>query len=64
MECRQGNSPLTDFTEFPRDYLYMGSVCEMSEIKADENVIREALNGLISEQSTQSCAIPIIFVRE
>ena len=60
----KGDSPLTDFTEFPRDYLYMGSVSEMPEIKADENVIREILDGLISEQSTQTCTIPISFARE
>lgn len=59
----KGNSPLTDFTEFPRDYLYMGSVSEMSEIRADENIIRKALDEAISEQSTQTCAIPINFVR-
>ena len=46
------------------DYLYMGSVCEMPEIRADENVIREALDRVLSEQSTQSCAIPISFVRK
>lgn len=55
------DSPLTDFTEFPRDYLYMGSVCESSEIKADENVVREALDRALSEQSGQQCAIPISF---
>lgn len=55
---------LTDFTEFPRDYLYMGSVSEMPEIRADENIIREILDGLISEQSTQTCTIPISFVRK
>lgn len=60
----KGESPLTDFTEYPRDYLYMGSVCEMPEIGADENVIREVLDRLISEQSTKSCAIPITFARE
>lgn len=62
MQCRKVDSPLTDFTEFPRNYLYMGSLCEMPEIRADENVIREALDRLISEQLTQSCAIPITFV--
>lgn len=61
---RKGDSPLTDFTEFPRDYLYMGSVSEMPEIRADENIIREILDGLISEQSTQTCTIPISFVRK
>lgn len=60
----KGDSPLTDFTEFPRDYLYMGSVSEMPEIRADENMIREILDRLISEQSTQICSIPISFVRE
>lgn len=61
---RKGDSPLTDFTEFPIDYLYMGSVSEMPEIRADENIIREILDGLISEQSTKTCTIPISFVRK
>ena len=26
---RKGDSPLKDFTEVPREYLYMGSVSEM-----------------------------------
>lgn len=60
----KGDSPLTDFTELPRDYLYIGSVCERPEIRADENVIREALDKVLSEQSAQSCAIPITFVRK
>ncbi len=61
---RKGDSPLTDFTEFPRDYLYMGSVSEMAEIRADENIIRKALHELISEQSAKTCEIPISFVRK
>lgn len=43
------------------DYLYMGSVRRMSKISSDENVIREVLDRVISEQSTQSCGIPISF---
>ena len=61
---RKGDSPLTDFTEFPRDYLYMGSVSEMAEIRADENIIRKALYELISEQSAKTCEIPISFARK
>lgn len=60
----KGDSPLTDFTEFPRDYLYMGSVSEIPEIRADENIIRKALDEAISNHSAKACAIPINFVRE
>lgn len=60
----KGDSPLTDFAEFPRDYLYMGSVSEMAEIRTDKNIIRKLLDELTSEQSDKTCAISISFVRE
>ena len=45
------------------DYLYKGSERSISNIITDENVIRKVLDGLVSEKSAQSCAIPISFDR-